>query len=223
MSSGLLTILSVGGTGPSYSLTVDSSSGVSTGDHIVAALESDPSHGGIYRVTDVPDGSTIDIEDDLKFGGGTYGDPDAGEAAYWTPTLTLGISTDKELNTPYWGDILERDFLIIENSAYAGGMTAETLTYMDTTNKVIGPLAEEPTEITSLNINVINGIPQEYTKDYTVREVVGGSSPGFYVCVSPTSSAPGGGAFNGGTNPGTGIAAVLVSGDKVRATYPYRS
>lgn len=221
MSSGLLTVQSVGGTGPSYVLTVASSTGVATGDHVVAQLLSDSSRGGIYRVTSVPDSTTINVEDDLVPGGGTYGAPTSGSGAYWTPTSDLGISTAKELFTPFWADITERDTLLLEEEIVENsGTSVETLTYTDTSNEVIGPLTKSPTDEAQLNLFVFTGILQEYTLDYTVREVVGGTAPGYYVCVSPTSTAPGGGSFGGGSNPGTGIASVLVSGDKTRVTYP---
>lgn len=100
------------------------------------------------------------------------------------------------------------------------GSAAETLTYTDTSNKVIGPLSESPTSVAEANLFPFTGVLQEYSVDYTVREVIGGSAPGFYVCISPTSTAPGGGSFSGGSNPGTGIESVLVNGDKARVTYP---
>lgn len=100
------------------------------------------------------------------------------------------------------------------------GTATDALTYLDTTNKVIGPLSMTPSDEAQTNLWPITGITQDYTIDFTVREVVGGSSPGYYICVSTSSTAPGGGVFNGGINPGTGIDAVLTSGDKVRTTYP---
>ncbi len=111
--SGLLSIQSVAGAGPSYTLTVASSAGVVTGNHVVGPLLSGPTHGGIYRVTGVPTGTTIDIEDDLVPGGGAYGAPTSGPSAFWAP-IGVGISTGKANNTPFWGDIAERDTLLLE-------------------------------------------------------------------------------------------------------------
>jgi hypothetical protein len=99
-------------------------------------------------------------------------------------------------------------------------MDAEDFSYTDTSNKVLGPLSGSPVDVTAVTLFVLTGIVQEYSVDYTVREVIGGSSPGFYVCVSPTSTAPGGGSFSGGSNPGTGIDGTLTSGDKTRVLYP---
>jgi hypothetical protein len=96
---------------------------------------------------------------------------------------------------------------------------AETLTYSDTTNKVIGPLARIPVAGTSVDVVPIKGVMQEYGVDYTVRSVTGGSAPGYYVCIGTTSTAPGGGSFSGGSNPSTGIDTVLTNGDKVRCSY----
>jgi hypothetical protein len=110
--SGLLAIQSVSGGGPNYSLTVMSSVGVIAGDHVVAPLLSNATRGGIYRVLSVPDGLTIDVTDDLVPGGGAYGAPTFGKSAYWTP-IAGGLSTNKYNGTPFWGDITERDFLLV--------------------------------------------------------------------------------------------------------------
>lgn len=95
---------------------------------------------------------------------------------------------------------------------------SETLVYTDDTNKVIGPLTLVP--VTSeLSMWIIGGIGQEYGVDFTVRQVTGGSAPGYYVCIDTGSTAPGGGTFLSGSNPTTGIDQ-LISGDKVRTVYP---
>lgn len=113
MASGLLTINGVAGSGPAYTLTVTSSAGIASGDHVVAPLLSDTSRGGVYRVDTVPTGSTIAIIDDLVPGGGAYGAPFQGLGAYWTPTLA-SLSAAKPNGCPFWGDITERDLLIID-------------------------------------------------------------------------------------------------------------
>lgn len=96
---------------------------------------------------------------------------------------------------------------------------AESLIYTDDTNKVIGPLAYTTGHAEALTMWVFDGVTQRYTQDYTVREVVGGSAPGWYICIGTTSSAPGGGTWNGGSNPGTGINGTLAAGDDVRVMY----
>lgn len=109
------------------------------------------------------------------------------------------------------------------DSAGGGGSTgyvAETLVYTDTTNMIIGPLSDIPSDVDNSNLFIINGVIQDYSVDYTVRQVAGGTVPGYYVCISPTSTAPGGGTFVGSSNPGTGIYLWLESGDRVRVTYP---
>jgi hypothetical protein len=116
MGSKLLSIQSVAGAGPSYTLTVIDSTGVVTADHVVAPLLSDNTHGGIYRVTGVPTGTSINIQDDLVPGGGTYGAPTSGPGASWTPSAS-GFSDSKANNTPFWGDIIERDHLLLDAAA----------------------------------------------------------------------------------------------------------
>jgi len=111
--SGLLAIQSVGGVAPNFVLNVSSSIGVVSGDHVVAPLSGNTTHGSVYRVMSVPDINTINVRDDLVPGGGIYGAPTSGRSAYWTPT-TGGMSTDKYNGTPFWGDITERDLLLLE-------------------------------------------------------------------------------------------------------------
>jgi hypothetical protein len=95
----------------------------------------------------------------------------------------------------------------------------EQLVYTDVVNKVVGPLSEVPATPEEVTLVPIGGPPQDYGLDYTVREVVGGASPGWYLCVDPLSTAPGGGSFGSGSNPTVGIADLLSSGDVVQVTY----
>jgi hypothetical protein len=114
--SGLLVIQAVDGTGPSYTLTVQASAGVVSGNHVVAPKFADNTHGGVYRVTSVPDGVTVIVTDDLVPGGGTYGKPTFGRSAYWSP-VTGTLSASKANGTPFWGDVTERDLQLL-----AGGL-----------------------------------------------------------------------------------------------------
>jgi hypothetical protein len=126
--SGLLAIQAVTGSSPSYALQVQSSAGVLAGNHVVVPKNSDSTHGGIYRVSSVPDGVTINVEDDIKPLGGTYGAPTYGRGAYWTPAAT-GISTGKFNGTPFWGDVTERDLLVVNSgvvSKKAGKLIASS-------------------------------------------------------------------------------------------------
>ena len=67
----------------------------------------------------------------------------------------------------------------------------------------------------------VGALTQQYLEDYTVREVTGGTTPGYYLCIGTTSAAPGGGAFNGGVNPTVGIDSIASSGDKVKVSYTW--
>lgn len=109
----LVNIISVGGVGPSYVLTVDNSGGAISGDHVACATEALPvDDGGLYRVTGVPDGSTIEVEDDLK--APPYGKPGGGPAQFYTPTARQGLSqlVDKG---PYWAEAQRRDMRIADD------------------------------------------------------------------------------------------------------------
>lgn len=90
-------------------------------------------------------------------------------------------------------------FAIAEPMASTG-----PLVYSDTANKVVGPLANTPTNLDQ-SLMWFGGISQKYTTDYTLRSVVGGSAPGWYIAIATDSSAPGGGSFSGGSNPATGL------------------
>jgi hypothetical protein len=83
-------------------------------------------------------------------------------------------------------------------------LATDELTYTDTANKVVGPIGSTPTSITD-SIAWFGGVSQRYTRDFTLRTVVGGSAPGWYMAIATDSSAPGGGSFSGGSNPATGL------------------
>ena len=99
-----------------------------------------------------------------------------------------------------------------------GAVNAEDFTYSDLTSKVIGPLANTPSQI-SETLMWYGGVSQFYTTDFTIREVTGGAAPGWYVCLATDSSAPGGGTFTGGSNPATGLSALLEINDKFQVFY----
>jgi len=98
------------------------------------------------------------------------------------------------------------------------GSVTEEYTYTDTDNVVVGPLGTPPTSV-SETLLWLGGLHQIYTSDYTLRPVVGGSAPGWYICLAPTRTAPGGGSFSGGSNPGTGIEPLLAVSDALTALY----
>lgn len=107
-------------------------------------------------------------------------------------------------------------------TAIGGGgsaaVNAEEFVYSDLSNKVIGPLANTPTQISEA-LMWYGGISQFYTTDFTIREVTGGTDPGWYVCLATNSSAPGGGSFTGGSNPATGLSDLLEINDKFSIFY----
>lgn len=110
---------------------------------------------------------------------------------------------------------------VYKNAPAGTGITrGEQYVYTDITNKVIGPMNTTPVPVTGLSLFPENASNQMYEKDYTVRQVSGGSAPGYYICVAPTSSAPGGGAFVGGSNPSVGVDPPLAENDQVRVIYP---
>lgn len=99
-----------------------------------------------------------------------------------------------------------------------GFVDLEQLSYGDDVNKVIGPLNAPPSP-GKVALFPIGGPVQALVVDYTIRQVIGGSAPGWYICVDPLSSAPSGGSFNGGTNPSIGIADILALDDDIQVIY----
>lgn len=109
MARGLLNIVSVAGTAPNWTLTVNSVGAAQTGDHVAASIDGLPvGDGAPYRVSSIPDPLTIVVVDDLKPGGGEYGKPGAGPAQFYTPTENLKLSQPAD-NGPYWAESLRRD------------------------------------------------------------------------------------------------------------------
>jgi hypothetical protein len=98
------------------------------------------------------------------------------------------------------------------------GLGSDPLSFSDTVNNVVGPLTSAPTSPSKVGVSVL-GVDQSPTSDFTTRLVVGGSAPGYYVCIATNSSAPGGGVFSGGANPGAGIATWVQPGDVFLITY----
>jgi len=138
------------------------------------------------------------------------------------PIKQLRQSGASDGQVPTWSDALQQ-YVPQTVSGGGGGNTfvAEPFVYADTTNKVIGPLSNTPANLSSVSLFPITGLIQKYTQDYTVRLVIGGSAPGYYICLSPTSTPPGGGSFSGSSNPATGIDGNLDLGDDFRVLYPY--
>ena len=90
--------------------------------------------------------------------------------------------------------------------------------YTDDTNKVVGPLGAVPQSLSDVAA-FWEPVLQFTPGDFVVRPVSGGSAPGYYLCVSPSSSAPGGGTFAGGVNPTTGMDSFAVAGETFVVMY----
>ena len=107
-----------------------------------------------------------------------------------------------------------------ELSSGGGGasLEVEVYSYIDTINKVIGPIGNVPQSVSD-SMMFWGPILQDYNIDYTIRPVAGGSTPGYYICISTTSSSPGGGTFSGGNNPSIGMEAFINSEDKITIQY----
>lgn len=157
--SGLLTIQGVSGSGPSYTLTVPSTAGMSSDDHVVTPRLSDTSRGGVYLVTSVPDTVTIIVSDELEPGGGTYGSPTTGTGAYWTP-LSNGVSNIKPNGCPYWGDVTERDLQLL-----SGGWIEDEFT--PSNGQVSFTLTRAPSDGFSREL-FVNGVLADETGEYTI-------------------------------------------------------
>jgi len=163
-----------------------------------------------------------------------YSTPDTGPGTI-VAAVDPTVNDDQYTIGTFWLNTAvspERVFILVDNTPGAAdwdqinapsgtGVTyGEEYAYLNIIDKVIGPLVNTPVPVGGLSLFPEGGPNQFYGVDYTVRQVIGGGSPGYYICVSTTSTAPGGGAFVGGANPTTGIDSILVSGDLIRVIYP---
>ena len=136
----------------------------------------------------------------------------------WNPTNYTPATTPSEVTSV--DELTAHLYGIDQALASTGdGYKAEKLAYTDTTNKVIGPLASTPANLVDVGFTPYGGPIQEESVDYTCRQVIGGSVPGYYICISSTSTAPGSGSFSGGANPSAGIDSIMQSADKSRVEY----
>lgn len=134
--------------------------------------------------------------------------------------LTTSIVVSGDLSLVQYGlyRYVNSSWQLIGGGSGSLNNVVELLTYTDDTNKVLGPLASVPF---SLNDCLFFWIPilQEVSFDYSIRPVSGGSAPGYYICISSTSTAPGGGTFAGGSNPSVGMDSFLNVSDKCNIFY----
>lgn len=122
MGAGLLSISAYSGGGPSYQLTVTSSAGVTIDDQVSEGA------GKIYRATSIPDGTHINIEDDVE-PDAPVGVPVTGNGAYWTPTTEHDL-VQPPFSAPYWDAILRQvlrkiDTLLGAHGTAGGDLTGE--------------------------------------------------------------------------------------------------
>jgi len=125
----LLDITNVVGASPSWTLTVLDSAGVSVGDYVTAPIVGLPvGDYGIYRVSDVPDAFTIDVEDDVA-PNSPYGEPSAGTGSSYTSTTAYNLSQVPD-GGPGWGEAIRRDFSVLDQELYraSGDATLEPIT-----------------------------------------------------------------------------------------------
>jgi hypothetical protein len=116
MAQGLLTITAASsfdpGPPPIYTLVLNSTAGISVGDHILAQLPS--GEDAVYVVDTVVDGTDIRVEDSLVEAHVTpFGIPDLGAAAFSTPGAGQGLTFAPE-NAPGWRAAHERNFAILD-------------------------------------------------------------------------------------------------------------
>jgi hypothetical protein len=141
-------------------------------------------------------------------------------------TVLRRINTEDDVCDIWFADALSQDDETILDGlvnvhcgdplASGDGDITEELVYTDTANKVIGPLGGRPNNSECLKLDIIGGLTQDADVDYTVRDVINSTVAGSYVCISPDSTPPGGGSFNGGSNPSVGIEDQLENGTTVR-------
>jgi len=116
MGQGLVTIQAVSvfdpGPPPVYTLVLNSTAGITAGDHFLAQLPS--GEDCLYVVDTVVDGTDIRVEDSLVEAHVTaFGQPELGAAAFATPGTGLGLTFAPE-NAPGWRAAHERNFAILD-------------------------------------------------------------------------------------------------------------
>jgi hypothetical protein len=117
MASGLVTISGVSvfsaGPPPVYTLTLNSTAGITVGDHFLSnTIGTD--EDAVYLVTVIVDGQDFRVEDSLVEAHVTpFGIPGNVGAAYATPGAGQGLTFAPE-NAPGWRAAHERNFAILD-------------------------------------------------------------------------------------------------------------
>jgi hypothetical protein len=178
----VITIWSVADLGGNqYELSVSTSAGASVDDHFACGLDGLPvGDGGVYRIYEIPDATTIRIADDLTFGS-PYGLPDSGYAQFYTPTAE-GLSQLVD-SGPFWAEPLRRDNRVLNAGVISGsgwiyfgdvtvpGGTATNKVYQDTPNDTVlnsvtvSHLTFNATVYACYPLVTVNGVDYTLTQD----------------------------------------------------------
>lgn len=118
MSVGNLTVYAVDTPDPLaptvYSASVSSTTGVQVGDHLACALSA--AANGVWRVSGVVDGTTLELTDDLTEDNGdaARGEPIPGVASWGTPTAGALALTRLGLHAQGWDAALRRNAFLLD-------------------------------------------------------------------------------------------------------------
>ena len=124
MARGIFQIINVtssGGFPPTYTLEVDTSTGISSGDHIGARVAD--GSGAVYSVVSVSVGEIIVSDNLTEAESGSFGFPVIGKAAFGTP----GARTEATIlpfGSPGWDAMNRRNHFIFD--AQVSGITGPT-------------------------------------------------------------------------------------------------
>jgi hypothetical protein len=121
MGAGTVTISAQSGSGPGYTLTVDSTSGSAVADYVSDGA------GKLYRITVVTDSTHWDVYDDVE-PDGPVGTPTTGAGTFFTPTTSLKLSQAPD-GANEWGEILRRDLRKLDDDVVtSSGLTVSHVT-----------------------------------------------------------------------------------------------
>lgn len=100
----------------SYTLTVNSTSGMTVGDHLGARTGSSSGPGGLWEIMSVPTGVSVIVSDTLtEENGTTFGLPQTGSAWYSTPTTSRDLSRPPH-NAVAYDAALRRNYYLVDSA-----------------------------------------------------------------------------------------------------------